>query len=162
MDNYTSISIFDNEVRVPNLYQEGHTLTALEAKVLNRCRAENVGNNVRSKIKDAIAAGTVNEAIAAAESYASEYQFTEAAAGGSSRAKLTPLETECKRLAQIAIKQHIESSGRKVSEVKKADPEKYEAAVLKAMSNEKLIAKAKKNLKDMDSIEIDFEEQAAA
>lgn len=155
----TQISILDQIINVPNKYAAGHVLTEIEAKVLNRTFAENVGNNQRAKIKDAIAAGTVAEAIAAAEAYAATYEFSVASAsGGSSKPKLSPLESECRRLAIVKVKQHIESTGRKVSEVKKADPEAYEAAVQKVAANEQIVKLAKKNLKDLEAtagIELD-------
>jgi hypothetical protein len=54
-------------------------------------------------------------------------------------------------LAIAKIKQHIESTGRKVKDVKSADPEKYEAQVQKVASNEAIIKLAKKNLKDLEA-----------
>jgi hypothetical protein len=40
-------------------YEEGHVITAIEARVLNQTRSENIGNNVRAKLKEAIEAGAV-------------------------------------------------------------------------------------------------------
>lgn len=39
-------------------YAEGHVCTAAEASVLNQTRAENVGNNLRSKVADQLKAAT--------------------------------------------------------------------------------------------------------
>lgn len=49
-----SITIHNLVFPVKAPYSEGHTLTAVEAAVLNQTRAENVGNGVRAKIKEAL------------------------------------------------------------------------------------------------------------
>jgi hypothetical protein len=70
-------------------YEEGHVISAIEARVLNQTRSENIGNNVRAKLKEAIEAGQPDDALAAlvAEVDAA-YQFT--AAGTRAAARLDP------------------------------------------------------------------------
>ncbi len=50
MTKSTTISGFKFEISTP--YSEGHTVTADEAAVLNQVRAENIGNNLRAKVKE--------------------------------------------------------------------------------------------------------------
>jgi hypothetical protein len=151
MADTTDISIFDQTVRVPNLYAEGHTLSAIEAKVLNRCRAENVANNRRKFIKEAIDSGDANaiaEAVAEAEAYALEYAFSEASTGGSTRTKLSPLEAECRRLAKGQVAKYLAANNKKKADV---DPDKYEAEVARVSQMDAIVKLAKKNLKELEA-----------
>ena len=70
------------EISTP--YSEGHVLTEAEAKALNQTRSENIGNNLRAKIKEMQEAGESEDAIAAivAEKDA-EYVFTLASVSAS-------------------------------------------------------------------------------
>src|SRR5690606_9743805 len=95
--------IGDHVFPISQPYEEGHTLTAIEAKVLNQVRAENIGNNVRKKVQELLAEGKTAEAEALVAEKDREYQFTEAAAGGSSRT-MDPVEKEARKIARDAIK----------------------------------------------------------
>src|SRR5690606_27986717 len=93
--------IGDHVFPISQPYEEGHTLTAIEAKVLNQVRAENIGNNVRKKVQELLAEGKTAEAEALVAEKDREYQFTEAAAGGSSRTMVpaeTPRNSGCARV----------------------------------------------------------------
>lgn len=95
-------------------YAEGHSITAIEARVLNQTRSENIGNNVRAKLKTAIEEGKSDDELAAlvAEVDAS-YEFT--AAGTRAAAKLDPYEREARKMARELLKAHLSESGRKLT-----------------------------------------------
>lgn len=95
-------------------YEEGHTISAIEARVLNQTRSENIGNNVRAKLKEAIAAGADDATLAqlVADLDAS-YEFT--AAGTRASAKLDPYEKEAISMARQMVKAHLAESGRKLT-----------------------------------------------
>jgi hypothetical protein len=95
-------------------YQEGHTINALEARVLNQTRAENIGNNTRAKIKEMQEANASEQEI---QDYVASvdagYEFT--AAGVSSSRKLDPVEREAVKIARDLLKAHLATSGRKIT-----------------------------------------------
>lgn len=95
-------------------YVEGHTISAIEARVLNQTRAENIGNNVRARLKAAIEEGKDDSALAdlVAEVDAG-YEFT--AAGTRAAAKLDPYEREARKMARELLKKHLSESGRKLT-----------------------------------------------
>lgn len=95
-------------------YEEGHVITAIEARVLNQTRSENIGNNVRAKLKEAIESNAADDALAAlvAEVDAS-YAFT--AAGTRAAARLDPYEREARKMARELLKAHLAESGRKLT-----------------------------------------------
>lgn len=95
-------------------YAEGHTVTAIEARVLNQTRSENVGNNTRAKIKEMQEANASEQEIAEyVSSVDTEYAFT--AAGVSASRKLDPVEREAVKIARELLKAHLASSGRKLT-----------------------------------------------
>lgn len=95
-------------------YEEGHVISAIEARVLNQTRSENIGNNVRAKLKEAVEAGRSDAELAAmvAEVDAS-YVFT--AAGTRAAARLDPYEREARKLARELVKAKLAESGRKLT-----------------------------------------------
>ena len=95
-------------------YFEGHVVTEAEARVLNQTRSENIGNNVRAKLKEQIEAGATPEELASivAERDA-EYVFTLANVGESQ--KLDPYEKEANNMARSMLKNHLSKNGRKLT-----------------------------------------------
>jgi uncharacterized protein involved in tolerance to divalent cations len=95
-------------------YAEGHTITDVEARVLNQVRAENIGNNVRAKLKEMSEAGEGEDALKAlvAEKDA-EYVFTAGNVGEG--AKLDPYEKEAQKIARELLREHLASTGRKLT-----------------------------------------------
>jgi DNA repair ATPase RecN len=95
-------------------YAEGHTVNAIEARVLNQTRAENIGNNARAKIKEMQDAGKtedeIREYVAGVDA---NYEFT--AAGVSASRKLDPVEREANKIARDLLKAHLATSGRKLT-----------------------------------------------
>jgi hypothetical protein len=94
-------------------YAEGHTVTAIEARVLNQTRSENVGNNTRAKIKEMQEANASEQEIADyVSSVDTAYEFT--AAGVSASRKLDPVEREAVKIARDLLRAHLATSGRKL------------------------------------------------
>ena len=84
-----SISISGTAFEVAEPYAEGHTVNAIEARVLNQTRAENIGNNFRKGVQAALALaeGPTRDAalakvLADLQAYDAQYIFT---SGGVSR-----------------------------------------------------------------------------
>lgn len=146
----TKINIFNNEFEVPDLYAEGHVCTDLEAKQLNRCLAENVGNNQRKFIKEAIEKdGNVSsEVMATFNEYAAAYRFTEASVG-SRRSTMTPVEKEAKKIATARVNKHLADTGRKKADV---DRDKYDEQVALLAASEKVQKIARRRVKEMDEL----------
>lgn len=95
-------------------YAEGHTINEAEARVLNQTRSENIGNNVRAKLKEMAEAGNSPEEMAAlvAERDA-EYVFTLGNVGEGRR--LDPYEKEAEKIARELLRSHLASTGRKLT-----------------------------------------------
>lgn len=133
-------------------YAEGHTLTAVEAKVLNQVRSENIGNNMRGLVKEAVEKGTP-EAITAVQAkiteYDNEYSF---AIPGEGSARITdPYEKEGLALATKLIKESLAASGRKINVVPEGSTKeewdaKVQAEKERIAALPEVVAAAKKNV----------------
>lgn len=139
-------------------FDEGHVCTAAEAKALNQIRAENIGNNWRSRVqatiageKDALSENDLRQAFA---KYDDEYVITVGSVG-SGKAQLTPLERECRRIAkglviaQLAKTSEAHPNGRKQKDI---DPEAFEAQIARFAEHEQVLKLAKKNLKEQENL----------
>lgn len=131
-------------------YSEGHTITEAEARVLNQTRAENIGNNLRAKIKEMQEAGADFAAIAAvvAEKDA-EYVFTLAAARASRQ--LDPYEKEANKIARELLKAKLAETGRKLTVAPEGLTEdewaeKVEAEVDRIAAQEPVVKAAKQRV----------------
>lgn len=126
-------------------YEPGHQISEIEAKVLNQTRAENVGNNLRADIKDALAAGKAfDELQVLVTKYDGEYNFS---MGGSAREPIDPLERECRKVAREAIVEWLKTEEGGNRKVKEVDPEELEKAIDQVSAQEDTIAEAKKRIK---------------
>jgi len=138
------------EFEISEPYTEGHTISAIEARVLNQTRAENIGNNTRAKIKEMQEAGNPDQEIF---DYVSgvdnSYVFT---AGGVSRArKLDPVEREAVKIARDLLKAHLANDGRKLTVAPEGmtDEEwddKVTAEVERIAALDEVVKAAKKNV----------------
>lgn len=137
-------------------YAEGHVLTAIEAKVLNQVRAENIGNNLRETVKDAITkrdAGDASDFEGLAKivaDYDAEYTFSTPGAGGGAR-KLDPVEREAKSLAEAYVREDLKKKGRTWKQVpdnmtEEQWIEKRDATVEKLMGDETILKLAKERV----------------
>jgi hypothetical protein len=136
-------------------YAAGHVLTDIEARVLNQTRAENVGNNVREKIKlalepeDGSAPKSEDEIRVMVSAFDAEYEFRTASEGaGRSR---DPYETEARKIARDLLKEHLASSGRKLTVAPEGVTEdewkeKVDSEIDRIASSEGVLAAAKKNV----------------
>ena len=149
------------EFEVPQPYAEGHVLTAIEAKQLNQIFAENICNNMRSKVQAHLAgeAEALNETDlrAAFAKYANEYVFTEASAGGSA-ATMTPEEKEAKRIATAYVIKHLADTKRKRKDVPK---ENFDAEVARVAQLPDVIKLAKKRVKEQEGLQLPALEDGA-
>ena len=106
-------------------FDEGHTCSAAEAKVLNQVRAENIGNNVRKRINelkdeegniDAAGSKTAVKLVAEVDE---GYEFTLATVGA--RRVTDPLEREILSLARSVVANNIKESGKTVKDFREAE-----------------------------------------
>ena len=140
------------EVSIP--YAEGHAITAVEAKVLNQTRAENIGNNFRKAVAEAKEKGDLASVTAAIAEYDSAYTFS--AGGGTARTPIDPIEAEAYRIAKTVVKGKIqEKYGTSVKAYVEASAEnaaKYEAAVEKTAHQDDTLKLAKKAVADKKKV----------
>lgn len=132
-------------------YEAGHAITEAEARALNQVRSENIGNNVREKVKELLEAGNTAEAEALVAEKDGAYEFTLASVGGS--AKRDPIENEARRLARDIIKAQLAESGRKLTVAPEGVTEdewkdKIEAEVERISALDEVLKVAKKNVDD--------------
>lgn len=148
-DTMREISIYDQTFSVRAPYQEGHVISAIEAKVLNQTRAENVGNNFRKRVKAAIdgtplkegeAVPTLAEIAAALAAYDVEYTFAMPSIG---REPIDPLDRECLKIAKQVVKDAIAAQGKKLKDYTE---EQLEAAYDKAAQKDDIVKEAKRRL----------------
>lgn len=138
-------------------YAEGHVLTALEARVLNQTRAENVGNNVRQRIKDMLEGGTEDYPSPVPEAdiraYVTEfdaaYEFRSASEG--TRTSRDPYEVEARKIARELLKESLASTGRKITVAPEGLTEdewkdKVDTEIDRIASIPDILAAAKKNV----------------
>jgi hypothetical protein len=131
-------------------YAEGHTINAIEARVLNQTRAENIGNNTRAKIKEMQDANAseqeIYDYVAGVDA---NYEFT--AAGVSSSRKLDPVEREAVKLARELIKGKLAETGRKLTVAPEGMTQeewddKVTAEVERIAADEQIVKVAQKNV----------------
>lgn len=154
--------IAGEEFMVSQPYAAGHVLTEVEAKTLNQTRAENIGNNLRETVKDAIAKRDAGDSSAydalasTVAAYDAEYTFAMGGSGVSTR-KLDPVEREAKAIATELIKNDLATKGRKWTQVPEGlTKDEWEAkrdAVLETvMARDDVIALAKKRVKEKEKL----------
>lgn len=138
------------EFTISQPYDAGHPLTEAEARALNQTRSENIGNNVRAKIKEMQEKGESESAIAA---YVAEvdgkYEFTLANVAASR--KLDPIEREARSIAKELLKGHLASTGRKLTVApegltQEEWDEKVEGEIDRIAASEQVLKQAKKNV----------------
>lgn len=141
-------------------YSAGHVLTEVEAKVLNQVRAENIGNNMREVVKEALElkekgdSTKYDQLASVIASYDSEYTFS---MGGGGTSRLDPVEREAKSLAESYVREDLKKKGRKWAQVpegltEEAWVEKRTAVVEALMQKDEIIALAKKRVKEKTKV----------
>lgn len=154
MSDPTSRQISGVTVELSNPYEEGHICTAAEAKALNQVRAENIGNNNRATIKKMVeeAGGEVDSKLTKAiqkliSEYELSYEFTLAAAGGSTR--LDPLTKEARKLAKNAIIGKLKKAGKTMKAYEdEVGKDAVTAKIMELAENPTVLEVAEKNIKN--------------
>jgi hypothetical protein len=143
-------------------YLAGHVLTEVEAKVLNQVRAENIGNNLRETVKEALEArdkGDASKYDGLAElvsKYDAEYTFSMGGGGGGAT-RLDPIEREAKSLAEAYVREDLKKKGRKWAQIpdgltEEEWVEKRTAVVEKLMASEGILKLAKKRVSEKGKV----------
>ena len=145
------------EVEVTTPYAEGHTVTEAEAKALNTIRAENIGNNRRSAIKELLEAeGATPESVQKAAQkivaeYDKEYVFTLATA--SSASKVDPLQREALAIARDWVSAKLKEAGMTRKAYDEANGEEaFKSKVAEVAEMEQVIAAAKESLAQKEAL----------
>lgn len=130
-------------------YTEGHTINANEAQSLNQTRAENIGNNFRSKVDEVVkAAGGVDqvsdEQKAALQAALSEYEASYVFHAGGGGRVTDPVEKEAKKIATELLDAKIKQAGHSITAYKKDNSDKYAANLDKLMALESVQKEAQK------------------
>lgn len=154
-----TITVQGEQFEVSQPYAAGHTCTEAEAKALNQVRAENIANNMRSKVKAALDGGEGAPSLDSVRSdfakYDSEYEFTLASVGGG-RTPVDPVEREARKIARELLKDHLAKTGQgKITELEKNEEakEKIAAKIAEiASSNEQVLDLAKKRVKEQEKL----------
>lgn len=152
------ITIQKVPVTVSAPYIAGHPITEAEAKALNQVRAENIGNNLRSRIKELLSEAGDDVAAATpaaqelASTYDAEYEFTLASVGGGRRT-LDPLEKECRSIATAFITNKLREAGvTKKAWVEANGDDAFKSKVAEVAANEVVIKQAKKALAEREKM----------
>lgn len=147
------ITIAGHSFAVAQPYTEGHTITEAEAKALNQVRAENIRNNMASKVKAAYEGTakdgdpTVDTIVEAVAAYDAAYVFTLASVGGG-RKPSDPVEVEALRIARGTFADWAASKKLTVKAVKeKIGDEAYDAKIAEIAERDDIIKEAKRRVK---------------
>jgi len=118
----SSTTIYGVEFTIPARYAEGHPLTAIEARELNKLITENCANNFRGKMKalkeelektdktlDDLTAKQLEKLRADFTENAVEYKFGISRRAGS--AALDPVEREARKIALQQVKDAYKEAG---------------------------------------------------
>ena len=96
-----SITIAGQSFEISEPYEAGHPLTDIEAKRLNQLRGENIANNMRKAVKEAVESGNLNQITKEIADYDATYEFTAVSAGGARR--MDPEEREARSLEAFLL-----------------------------------------------------------
>lgn len=101
---------------VPMPFAAGHTLTDGEASALNQTFAENIRNNLASKLKEEKEAGSFDQSVfqGRLDDYCDSYEFGVRSGGGRST---DPVMTEALAIARDLVRKAITAKGIKLSDV---------------------------------------------
>jgi hypothetical protein len=108
-----TITIAGKTFNVPLRYEAGHEINAAEARALNQTFMENLGNNIRRKVKEAIEAGSFDQDAfqAQLEQAAASYEFFGRTGGGGGGGRRDPVMSEAVEIALGKVKDAIKAKG---------------------------------------------------
>lgn len=145
-------------VEVSQPYAAGHKITEAEAKALNQVRAENIGNNMRKAVKDALDAADGDTAAVQADiqakvtEYDGSYEFTLASVGGGST-RLDPLTKECRAIARNFIAGKLKEAGISQKDYLAANGENaIKDKIIELADNPQIVEAAKAALKRREGL----------
>lgn len=113
-----TITISGATFEVPQPFAEGHVCTPGEAAGLNQLLAENVRNNMRTKVTNGLDESKPEDAEvtqADIDAYIAEYEFGVIRSGGTRRV-VDPVEKEARKIARTKLVEALKAKGRKVSD----------------------------------------------
>lgn len=145
------ITIYGLSLSITAPYGEGHVLNAAEANVLNQTRAENIGNNVRAKIKELQAEDKTfsDEAKQKAQKLISEvdadYTFSMPGSGGGRRVA-DPVEREAISIARDLIGRKLKEQGKTLKGVMESNKDALEAKIAEVAASDAVMAEARKRI----------------
>lgn len=145
-------------------YAEGHTVSAIEARVLNQTRSENISNGMRKKIEElrdvagepdaegktsmiGYSAEALEKAAALVAEYDASYTFASPSAGP--RKTVDPLERMALTIARAHVTALIKQKGLKVKDV---DAAKIEENVEKFAVHPTILELARKRLAESNEL----------
>lgn len=124
----------------------GHVISEAEAKALNQVRAENIRNNMASKVKAAhtepteeLNADNIASIVAA---YDAEYVFTLASVGGGKRVT-DPVEVEARKIARAIFTEALKGKG---IAIKNLDKEIVDNKIAEIAERADVIKQARKSV----------------
>lgn len=152
---HKEITIAGHAFPVLQPYAAGHSITEAEAKALNQVRAENIRNNMASKVKAAFADGedrkeddptpeTIADFVAA---YDNAYEFTLASVGAG-RKPTDPVEAEALKIARTTFADFCASKKLTVKAVReKIGEDAYNAKLAEIAERDEIVKEAKRRVK---------------
>lgn len=154
-----TLNILGFSVEITAPYVPGHPITEAEAKVLNQTRKENIGNNVRAKVKEIGENAELSDEEKAAQVVAliaevdSTYVFT-LANSGSTRTSADPFERMCISIAKDVVSAKIKDAGFRSVKAYKEEKgeEKYDSLIETAASNSAVQDIARKRLAEQAAL----------
>ena len=146
------ITIAGKPFIVPHRYEEGHVLSAAEARSLNQIFWENLRNNFQARVKSAVNAGAFDQKLLQSElnEYARVYEF------GSRARRGTFSDPFMDQAAKIA-KEKVHGDFRR----KGIDPREVQAAVITAKvkeaiaTNPRIMQEARRRITEMQALAAD-------
>jgi hypothetical protein len=145
-----------SNLKVPQPYEKGHPCLEHEAGALNQLVTENVRNNLRVKIQDAMEKGATKEEIQnLVTDYCKSYDFGQRGGGGFRATD--PIQAEMMDLARKKIKRAYVKKGGKLKDLAPAViTQKAKTLIDHEVHGPKLRKEAEANIKrrdaDMDEI----------
>lgn len=104
-----AIRMGDMRVNVPEPFAEGHPLSESEANVLNQTYAENIRNNISSRVKNSETELDEAAVQAMIDEYVTTYEFGVRAGGGG--VALTPVERRVRKIASERVRAVLKEQG---------------------------------------------------
>jgi hypothetical protein len=160
------ITIAEETFFIPQPYAEGHVLTSNEAGALNQLFAENVRNNLASKVKAAKEADAFDHDTFQAEvvdDYTSKYEFGVRTGGGGRIGD--PVQAEAIDIARDMVRDALRKKGYKLADVKAAQITELAKNVLAKgdATSEAIMTQARQRVEarraiadiELDSLEVD-------